>query len=201
MLGKDEELQRRWLTEEAKESATEKRQRQLAEELEKHQVTVEADAGYDISNMMAQIGTPMSAQIVMEKLKKCNPRLYFEVSPWDKSKIGVYLQDESGVVYVNPRGEVLNLKHICGMESGIMPEFTVIHKTKTKVANAELFGKKEAVSEAPWKTVETYLDQTRGWRTVLVRLLHGGFINRGDVEKHFGWTPSRESQRWFDQTR
>jgi len=201
MLGKDEELQKRWWTEEAKESATEKRQRQLAEELEKHQITVEADAGYDISNMMAQIGRPLSAQVVMEKLKKCNSRLYFEVSPWDKSKIGVYLQDPSGTVYMNPRGEVLTIKHICGMESGIMPEFTVIHKTKTKVANDELFGKEEATRDVPWKQVETYLDQTRGWRTVLVRLLHGGFINRVDVEEHFGWTPSRESQRWYDQTR
>ena len=201
MLGKDEQLQRRWWTEEAKESATEKRQRQLAEELHNHQVTVEPDAGYDISNLMAQIGTPLSSQQVMERLKKCNSRLYFELSPSDPTKIGVYLQDPSGVVYVNPRGEVLTLKHICGMESGIMPEFSVIHKTQAKVANQELFGLKEATRDVPWKVVDTFLSETRGWRTVLVRLLHGGFINRADVEKHFGWTPSRESQRWYDQTR
>jgi hypothetical protein len=201
MLNKDEATQQRWREAETAEAATEKRQRQLAEELEKHQITVEPDAGYDISNMLAQIGTPMSAQTVMEKLEKCNSRLYFEISPWDKSKIGIYLLDPTGVVHVNPRGQVLTLKHICGMESGIMPEFTVIHKTKAKVANAELFGKKEATRDVPWKQVETYLDQTRGWRTVLVRLLHGGFINRADVEKHFGWTPSRNSQRWYDQTR
>lgn len=201
MLGKDEELQRRWLKAEAVEAAAEKRQRQLAEELVKHQVTVESDAGNDISSMAAQLGRPMTAEQVIGKLKKCNSQLYFEVSKIDATKIGIYLLDPTGVVYVNPRGEVLTLKHICGMESGIMPEFTVIHKIKIKVANQELFGKKEAVREAPWKEVETYLDQTRGWRTVLVRLLHAELIKRIDVEKHFGWAPSRESERWHEQTK
>ncbi len=200
MLSKDEALQRRWWTEEAKESATDKRQRQLAEELHNHQVTVEPDAGYDISNMLMQIGRPMGSQQVIEKLKKCNSSLYFEVSKSDPSKIGIYLLDPGGVVYVNPRGEVLTLKHICGMESGIMPEFSVIHKTQTKVANQELFGRTEATREVAWKKVDTFLSETRGWRTVLVRLLHAGLITRLNVEQHFGWTPSRESQRWHRQT-
>jgi hypothetical protein len=201
MLAKDSDLQDRWRQQQKRESDAERRQRQLADELQNHAVTVADDAGHDISNLMAQLGKPLSSQQIIEKLTKCNPRLYFEVSPSDATKVGIYLVDPTGKVYVNPRGEVLTLKHICGMESGISPEFTVIHKTTTKVANQELFGRKEATREVPWKQVETYYDQTRGWRTVLIRLLHAGLINSGDVEKHFGWTPSRDSQRWADQTR
>jgi hypothetical protein len=201
MLGLDELDQQRWRREEAKESQIERRRRMLAEELKNHAVTVAPDDGHDISNLLAQIGRPLTCQQVTEKLKKCNSRLYFEISKSDSTKVGVYLQDETGTVYVNPRGEVLTLKHICGMESGIMPEFSVIHKTRTKVANQDLFGRKEAIREVPWKMVDTFWTETRGWRTVLVRLLHAGLITRWQVEKHFGWIPTRASQRWYDQTR
>lgn len=204
MLGKDEQLQNRWRQEESKEQAQERRQRMLAEELHNHEVTVEEDAGTDITDLKAQLGRPMTCEQVIEKLQKCNSRLYFERAKVDETKMGVYLTydygDDEGVLYINPMGILMKVKHLFGMEAGIMPEFTVIHKTKAKVADQSLFGRKEATREVAWRMTDTYLNQTRGWRTVLVRLLHAGLITRSDVEKHFGWTPSRDSQRWHDQT-
>lgn len=197
----DSDDQRRWQQEDARESAVERRQRLLAQELENHAVTVAPDDGHDVSNLMAQIGRPLSCHEVIDKLKKCNSRLYFERSKADPTKMGVYLHDPTGVVYVNPQGETVVIKHLFGMESGVMPEFSVRHTTKTRVANQELFGKKEPVAEIEWKVVDTFLSETRGWRSVLVRLLHAGLITRHDVETHFGWSPSRDSKNWHDQTR
>src|SRR5580765_6624536 len=171
MLGKDEKLQQRWRQESAKEAALERRQRMLADELRNHEVTVERDDGFDISNTTAQMGRPLRVEQVMARLLKCNQRLYFELAKADPSKIGVYLSfpmdSNDGVLYANPQGLLLRLKHLFGMESGLhtdglMPEFTVIHKTKAKVANQELFGRAEPTRDVPWKEVETYLDQTRG---------------------------------------
>jgi hypothetical protein len=201
MLGLDGAAQLRWQREERKQQLFERSQRQLAQELQNHAVTVAPDDGHDVSDLLAQIGRPLSCQQVIERLRKCNPRLYFEHAKSDPTKVGVYLIEPTGQVYVTPRGEVLNLTHIFGMEAGMMPEFSVIHKTKTKVANQELFGLKEATRDVAWKQVETFASETRGWRTVLIRLLHAGLISRNDVEKHFGWTPSRNSQRWHEQTR
>jgi hypothetical protein len=199
MLGLDQQKQTQWARKQAEEQFREMRARALADDLKSNEVTVEADNGTDITNAIAQMGKPLSAETVIEKLKKCNSRLYFERAKSDPSLYGIYLQDPTGTVYVNPQGEVLILKHICGMEAGIMPEFTVIHKVKKKIANPDILGK-DAGRDVPWKVVDTYGGQTRGWRTVLVRLLHAGLITRGDVEKHFGWAPSRDSQRWNAQT-
>lgn len=199
MLGLDEQKQLEWARKQQQEKAAELRARALAEDLRSNEVTVESDAGRDITNSLAQMGRPLTAQQVIDKLKKCNARLYFEVAKADPNMYGVYLMDPAGVVYVNPQGDVLTLKHICGMENGVMPEFTVVHKVRKKVANPDIF-QKNAGREVNWKESWTYGGQTRGWRTVLIRLLHAGIITRLDIEKHFGWAPSHDSKRWFEQT-
>ena len=185
MLGLDEAKQLIWRQNENREGSQERRQRALEQELRNHAITVEPDCGRDISNVLAQMGRPLTCEQVKERLKKCNYRFHFEVANADHTKTGIYLLPEK--------------KFICGMESGVMPEFTVIHKAKTKVANPDLLGK-DVKREVPWKEVDTYVDQTRGWRTVLARLLHAKLITRSDVETYFGWNPSVESKRWHDQT-
>ena len=198
MLTLDGEGRERWWQEERKESLTERREREMAEELQRHEVTVEQDGSRDRSELLAQLGTPMTCQQVMAKLRLCNPRLHFERSLAFPHLMGVYLLAPE----MTPAGTtVLQKKHLFGMEAGIMPEFTVIHKIKIPVANRELFGRKEATRDVPWKMVETYRDQTRGWRTVLLRLLHAKLITRGDVERHFGWAPSHDSRRWYEHTK
>lgn len=198
MLGVDEHVQQRWRLGEARENAEQRRLRMLAEELENHSVTVSSDDGRDVSNLLAQIGRPLTCQQVIDRLQKCNSRLHFERSLRYPNLMGVYLLAPGRT----PSGAHTTTKtHLFGMESGIMPEFSVRHKTKTKVANKELFGKVSPTRETPWKEVETFVDETRGWRTVLIRLLHAGLITRWHVEKYFGWTPSHDSQKWHDQTR
>ena len=76
----------------------------------------------------------------------------------------------------------------------------MIHRTMKKVPNPDLLGSKEPVKEVKWLEVPTFFGETRGWRTVLTRLLKEGIISRASVDEHFGWTPSIASQNWRDLT-
>ena len=198
MLALDSEAQRRWRLETNKESLTERRQRMLADDLKSNTVTVEPDGGRDVSNLLAQMGKPMSAQQLIERLRRCNPRLVFERAPAYPNLYGIYVTTHEKTA----AGTWMEKKaHICGMEAGIMPEFSVLHKKKIRVPNRELFGAAKPTREVDWTEIETFADETRGWRTVLIRLLHANLITRGDVQKHFGWEPSRDSRKWHEQTR
>ena len=200
MLAKDSDKIRRHVQAEKQERADEQRRRNLIEDMRSNTVTVESDAGRDVSVPEAQFGRPMTSQAVISKLRRCNSKLYFEESKSDPSKIGVYLMDPTGRVYVNPQGEVLTLIHICGMEAGINPEFSILHKTKKKIANPALIGNKKPTREVDWIEVDTVAGETRGWRTVLIRLLHSGLITASDIDKHFGWNPTYQSEKWKLQT-
>ena len=197
MLIRDSVSQERWAAGESSEQKLARAQRLLAEEIESNTVTVRDDAGFDTSNILAQMGRPMTCQEVIDKLKKCSNRLYFERSKSDPTKWGVYVLDPKGSVHVNDRGEVLCLIHVCGMEAGIMPEFSIIHKTVKRVPDPDAIGANTG-RELKWKEIETFADETRGWRTVLLRLLRSGIVNQLDIETHFGWVPSRDSQKWHD---
>lgn len=188
MLGLDEARQLEWARQDKRDKLAEIRARALAQDIESNQVTISPDNGVDVSNAMAQMGHPLTSDSVIAKLKLCNSHLRFERSRNFPELMGIYQLDQHGRHTIN--GE--KVTHIMGMEAKTMPEFTVIHKTKKDIPNPDNSGQ--------WKEVETYAGQTRGWRTVLVRLLHAGLINRGDVEKHFG-LPSRDSANWYNQTR
>lgn len=163
-------------------------QETLAHDILSNTITVEDDAGCDTSNLVAQLGRPMTAQDVIRKLKLCNSKLIFTKHP-TYALYGIYIEREQKKV------------HICGMESGIMPEFSVLHKTTKRVANPELFGKEKPTREVDWMKVPTFASETRGYRTVLVRLLHQKLITQSQVEQHFGWTPTRQSEKWHQQTK
>lgn len=162
--------------------------RSLEKEIFTNSISVAPDNGRDVSNLLVQMGRPLTSQQVQDRLKKCNANLIFERSIQDQGKIGIYL--------LNPEKTF-----VCGMESGIMPEFSVLHKTEKKVPNKELLGSTKPTRDVDWQKVETFADETRGWRTVLIRLLHARIINRSDVERYFGWTPSQQSEKWFNATR
>jgi hypothetical protein len=190
----------------------EARKRALKEELDSNSITVAPDDGVNVANLLAQMGNPLASEEVQRRLKKCNSALHFIRSPQFPELTGVYLILDEWE-HDGSSGFRKKLRHLFGMESGIMPEFTVRHVTKKKVPNPELLGQgghferggKFVTTDTPkrevdWVEVETYAGETRGWRTVLVRLLHMGLIGRADVEQYFGWTPSRPSAYWHNAT-
>lgn len=197
MLGVDELTQERWRQETARETAAQRRQRILEDEIRSHCVTVAPDAGYDITQLEAQLGKPLLACEVMRRLKLCNSNLHFERANADPTLWGVYLltRELKDGMWQNVK------KHICALGTdGIMPEFTVIHTKKVHVPRNELFGNKKPTREVDWDYIETYADQTRGWRVPLIRLLRARIITEADVTRHFGWVPSRQSKKWHELT-
>jgi hypothetical protein len=203
MLAKDELTQKRWLQEAAKEEAAERSRRSLAKHLESNQVTVLDDAGRDVSDEQAQMGKSMTALDVIGKLKKCNSRLEFVRHPL-YSLYGIYLRDATAPIlkFKVPGFAVHHQsfrgRHICGMEPGILPEFSIIHKKKIKVPDKDLLGSTEPTREVKWKEIWTVDHETRGWRTVIIRLLHAGLITDYDVTTHFGAAPSKDSRKWYE---
>jgi hypothetical protein len=198
MLVIDSGTQQDWRAAVKNESLAASRQENLAKEILSNSITVKEDADWDTTNLLAQMGRPLTSVDVQGRLKKICPALYFERSLRSPENTGIYIDKDVRT----PAGAWEKQKtFLCGMESGIMPEFSVRHKTKKQVANPELFGKDTPTREIDWLNVDTFAAETRGWRTVLVRLLHLGVIVRADVEKYFGWVPSRDSQKWWEETK
>jgi hypothetical protein len=197
MLGLDTEAQERHRRGAIRESQIDERKRNLEQEIRSNTITVESDAGRDVTNLLAQMGRPLTCQQVIDRLKLANSNLIFEQSKSDSTKFGIYIMHDERT----PAGTWEKRKvFICGMEAGVMPEFTVKHVTFTRVANPDLLGNETPTREIDWLKVPTFLDETRGWRTVLLRLLHQGMITRWHVERYFSWTPTHDSKNWQAQT-
>src|SRR5688572_20068970 len=53
--------------------------------------SVATDGGLDTTNALAQMGRPLTASQVMERLRKCNPNFWFERAIADSALMGVYV--------------------------------------------------------------------------------------------------------------
>ena len=200
MLVLDTPRQERWAASVAGEHTQAQRQKALAEEILSNSVTVEDDAGRDTSSLLAQMGRPLASAEVQRRLHLCNPGLIFVRAPLHPELTGVYIEKDERLA---TGGFAKRRIHICGMESGIMPEFSVRHVTMKRVPNPEVVaggGKEVGRDAVKWLEIQTFYAETRGWRTVLLRLLHAKLITRFHVEQYFSWQPSRDSKNWQAQT-
>ena len=193
MLVLDSNAQDRWNGAAKQENQAALRQQALEQEIRSNTITVEDDAGRDVSNVLAQMGRPLTSAEVQRRLNLCNPQIIFERCIRYPELTGVYIEKTQRTA---AGGWEKVKKHLFGMESGIMPEFSVLHKTKKAVPKKEIFGKEKPSRDIGWDYVDTFYAETRGWRTVLIRLLRAGLITEWHVEKHFGLMPSKESSKW-----
>jgi hypothetical protein len=63
---------------------------------------------------------------------------------------------------------------------------------------------KEVLPEFGWVTVDEMglpIDEKRGWRTVLLRLIHSKVVSKKKVDEVFGLALGQRSDRWYAQTR
>lgn len=183
----------------AQERAAALRRDAIIKDIQSNTVTVEEDSGRDTSNLLAQMGRPITAQEMIRRLKLCNPNLHFEISKKNSRLYGIYIDEWERTLTGGWKRE---RKHICGMEAGVMPEFSVRHVRKKQIANPDLFGTAEKIDRSAihFDEIDTFAGETRGWRTVLSRLLTMGFLKRMDVELHWGWTPTVQSKNWYTKT-
>lgn len=186
----------------AREQEQQLRVRALAQEIASNTVSVKIEDGADCATLAARIGRPLTTAEVIRRLKLCNSRLVFERANNFPEMTGMYLD----TVERNPAGTLVPKKmFLFTLSSGeVMPEFEVAHIVMKRVPNPEVVGVMGG-TEVPrdavhWIEIPTVVDLTRGWRTVLVRLLRAGLVTKGDLIQHFDWTPSTESANWQAQT-
>jgi len=198
MLVLDSPAQERWTREEVVAKARQQRQKELEHEIFSNTISVRDDAGRDTSNLLAQMGRPLTSAEVQRRLILINSKLIFERAIRHPELTGVYIEKDERTA---AGGWTKRKVHLFGMESGIMPEFSVRHATVKKVPNPEVLGKEVTRDAVKWKEIPTFYAETRGWRTVLIRLLHLQLITRADAEKYFDWLPSHDSELWAAETR
>ncbi len=171
--------------EDFKRSRFELEQEDLAQQ-KRDAFTVAPDAaGMDITNTGARMGRPMSAWTFQQRLSRIGA-FYFEHAKNDSTKMGIYVPisnvNDPSIYY---RG---NLMFVCGLESGIMPEFSIMEAEVKLVPDPTYVG-----GHRPQTTMAK---EIRGWRTVLAMLLKKRIITAHDVEKHFQISLGRDSSRW-----
>ncbi len=158
----------------------------------KNLATVAPDAaGMDVSSRFQRMGRTMTTSELMAKLHAINPQFVCKVSTSDGTKCGLYLPQ---YVRTPTGGFRQDLVHLLGLENtshpltgGVMPEFSILEAIDETVPGPD--GDKKQ---------RTFKAETRGWRTVVIRLLIKGIITVSDVQKHFGLIPSKDSARWKD---
>ena len=202
MLLLDTPAQERWRGEGAREGAAELRQRALAQEIASNTVSVNIEDGVDCASLPERLGRPLMTEEVKRRLLLCNPNLIIERSIKHPEMTGLYFEkDERTAANTWAKRKVFLFTM---SSSEIMPEMEVAHVTMKKVPNPDFVnatgGQKVDRDVVKWIEVPTVYDLTRGWRTVLLRLLKAELITRADVQKHFGWEPSMGSRKWAEQT-
>lgn len=152
----------------------------LKDEAKRASSTVAPIDGIKPSNVLAQMGRPLTSQVVQKKLKEMNPAFYFEISIADKTKTGIYLIE-------NKNGEAQK-RFICGMESGVMPEFSIKHE--------KFFRQPDPSTPGNWLNVPVLSSETRGWRTVLARLYRERLITAPQITAFFAPEAGQSRQAW-----
>jgi hypothetical protein len=131
--------------------------------------------------MAAQLGRPLTRQVLIERLSKMNPNLVFEQSKNYPHIGAVYVLDPTANLD-DPDERCRGRRHIVGMEwTGISPEFTTRKVELDEWGNPQMKG------------------QIRGWRTILARLIHERLITVPDAERVFSISRGRASQRWYEE--
>lgn len=153
------------------------------EQLARDRVTFTPDGDADRLNPEQQLGRTIHVSDLVKRVQRMNPNLVFQATVRDSSKAGFYVRHKL------PDGSMI-LKLVTGCENGWMPEFSVMvaRMEDRPTANATM---ETAVSHA--------FEQTRGWRTVLVKLYVAGLVTEAQIEHEFHVSHGRSSALWQRQ--
>lgn len=155
----------------------------LLDHVARETVTTAKDGAFDVTSPGQQLGMPLSTEEMMRRLKLCNPMFHFEVAIRDSAKMGIYVLEN--------RDATLEKRFICGMVNGIMPERSIRVPKEKKVPDAN--------GEGYWQKINSIDYEIRGWRTVLVMLLHSKLITQPQIDRF--WPASDgNSQNWQKYT-
>ena len=162
----DSELQSRHAQRKKRDEAVARSRSAFASAEAKRKAASAPDGGRDLTDAEQQVGIPIHSDIIMRRLMKLNPNLWFEVSHANDKQYGIYLLDPG-----TPGGR----RFICGMPRGMCREF--------------ITGRTDEAGELLGATV------VPGWRRVLAVLIRGGFVSEPKANALFG-APSKASEKW-----
>jgi len=126
-----------------------------------------------VANAERQRGKGMTATVFMAKLRTINSNLVMEPHPHREFKINA---DKACIYLLLPNGKK---EFVIVCENDFMPEWSVMDTISVRRPDGKV--------EGMWKTVQVPGHEVkRGWRTVLVRLIHKGLVSLSEVERVFG---------------
>lgn len=148
----------------------------LREDIQRERLTTSPDGDIPVTSLQAQMGRALMGYQIIQRLKRCNPNLVFEVSLHDKTKTGIYLKTPTGKQF------------LCGMQTQLSPEFSVRVPETKEIPHPDNTGE--------WVKVQGIKTETRGWRTVLAMLIRSKAITLEQAERHFEVNLGRSSKNW-----
>lgn len=163
----DSELQNRHAKRKQRDEAVARSRAAYGQAESKRKAAMSPDGGRAMDNAGAQVGLPLHSDIIMRRLIKLNPNLWFEVSHANDKQYGIYLLDS---------GTEGGRRFICGMPRGLVREFVT---GRADAETGELLG----TTVVP------------GWRNVLSRLIRGRYVAEPKAMVLFG-PPTHASERW-----
>lgn len=146
-----------------------------------------------IKNAEERMGRPMWPAEFETRLKRLNANLFFEVIEGNPTKKRLSVVDQRGkhfvAVYENSLMPERSIPRLRTLE---VPEPSVTH-----IDRKDLSSDPTALRPGWRKIVVPWGEKTRGWRTVLVRLIGAGLITVTEAENEFG---SDETPEWRQHT-
>jgi hypothetical protein len=131
---------------------------------------------------LQHLGSAMTHTTFMNRVRRINDRIHFEVSLKDNRIWGVYLTFPYPI-----RADGECRQFISRMEPGIMPEFQMFKGTYVNRPDPDIKGHS--------RRVPTVDDIIVGWRTILARLHKARALTEPQITRAFG-VPSTDSERW-----
>lgn len=154
------------------------------EQKARDEATFSPDGAADRLNPLQQMGRTLEPGLFMAKLRLCNPNFIFEVP---RPGFMAILIEKDGF---NIKTGALGRRKVFIVSfgtTGPLPEFSVmaprIEEKPTKEGQLQ-------------KSIKHAYEKTRGWRTVLAKLLVAGVITETHITKHFTPELGRSSELW-----
>lgn len=160
--------------------------RLVAEQEVRDRQALVIDAKDDATNLIARLGRPLHANTFISKVRKLNPALIFERSLRYPRLTGIYL--EIPITELEKALGSESKRHICGMESEWMPEFSQSHYKTDSVP--------DMANPGNMIQKKVFIGETRGWRTVLMRLIRERLISPAKANKAFNIPVGQQSYNW-----
>jgi hypothetical protein len=158
------------------------------EQQKREDVYVAPDGSRPRNVLEAGTGRPLSGVEVQRRLLVLNPSLIFQDSP-HPGRICILRRLSDPVL-----GDTLH--YVCAMERGLMPEFSVLNFIEQPYFDAATQATPLATGTMKTRLViDSRNPETRGWRTVVLRLIKERLVTREGVERLFG-LPSHDSANW-----